>query len=197
MWGGGGHERAGIIVVVPEAHRISYVGDPSFVSAFVRLLNEEGVAIQEEAMSIAEQLRLDPRQEEPLSIVASGGYGVAADAISHAISEFAGRFPGRAQIHDDGWVPESHQLSYVGNPAFVETFIDMLTVEDLGVYEPEVDDDWPGVSEQLAQSNSASATISIRTSGAGDINVAIRAAIGKFYDRFPGQAEIRDEDEEP
>jgi hypothetical protein len=167
------------------------------VSAFVRLLDEEGVATHEEAMSIGEQTRRDPLQEEPLIILASGGYGVAANAIAHAISEFGDRFPGRAQVHDDGRLPTSHQLSYVGNPAFVETFIDLLAVEDLGVYEPELDDDWPSVSEQLAQTSAEGAPISILTTGWGDINVGIRAAISKFYDRCPGQAEIRDEDEEP
>jgi hypothetical protein len=72
----------------------------------------------------------------------------------------------------------------------------LLAVEDLGVYEPELDDDWPSVTEQLAQTSAEGAPISIFTSGWGDINVGIRSAISKFDDRFPGQAEIRDEDEE-
>lgn len=43
-------------------------------------------------MSLAEQTRRDPLQEEPLSILASGGYGVTANAVARAISEFVNRF---------------------------------------------------------------------------------------------------------
>jgi hypothetical protein len=158
---------------VPEPHRISYVGDPSLVGAFIRLLNDQGVGTDEEPLSIAEQMRRDSAQAELLSILASGGYGVTANAIASAIGKFADRFPGRAQIHDDGRLPTHHQLSYTGNPALVEAFIDMLAGEELGVDEPDEDDDWPSVSEQLAQTSGEATPISILTGGWGDINVGI------------------------
>jgi hypothetical protein len=91
-------------------------------------------------------------------------------------------------------MPSSRQLSYTGNPALVEAFIDLLVGEELGVDEG---DDWPSLSEQLARTSAERGPILIRTGGWGDINVGIQAAISRFHDRFPGQAEIHDQDEGP
>jgi hypothetical protein len=71
-----------------------------------------------------------------------------------------------------------------------------LQDQDLSVDEPDGDDGWPSVSEQLAD-NAEGAPITIRATGWNDISLAIRSAFAKFQDRFPGQAAIRDQDETP
>jgi hypothetical protein len=184
-----------IIGAMREMHRLSYVGDPSLVSDFVRVLREEGVVTHEELVTIAEQIGRDPGHGEPLSILVSGGYGVTASSISRAISKFADEFPGRAQVRDDGSMPTSHDLAYIGNPALIETFIAMLSGEAVEVSEPEEDDDWPSVSEQLSRSDAKVAAITIHLIGSGDINAGIQAAISKFHQRFPDQARVCDADQ--
>ena len=182
---------------MPETHRLSYFGDPTLVSVFVELLDEEGVATHEESISVADQARRDPTGQEPLSLLVSGDHDLATDSIARAITTFSGRFPGRAEVHDDGRMPTRHLVRYVGNPSFVEDFIDLLSSEQIEVSEPEADDDWPSVDQQVAQDSGQRVSVEMWVLGWGDISVGISAAIAEFQSRHPGQAEIRDEQEGP
>jgi hypothetical protein len=94
---------------MPETHRLSYVGDPSLISAFLRLLEEEGVRGEWDNPPIERREGSDLARHEPYSILARGQHDVATAGIERAITRFRHRFPGQADIHDDGQMPDTHR----------------------------------------------------------------------------------------
>jgi hypothetical protein len=71
----------------------------------------------------------------------------------------------------------------------------LLSSERIEVSEPEADDDWPSVDQQVAQASGQRVSVEMWVLGSGDISLGISAAIAEFESRYPGQAEVRAEQE--
>jgi len=83
---------------------------------------------------------------------------------------------------------ESHRLTYTGNPAFSGVLVQMLQDEGLAV-------EWEPPEERRGANIPEDVLVGLVVSGLSDtIKLGIRTAIEKFRTRFPGRAEVRDDD---
>ena len=82
-----------------ETRRLQYEGHPAIASAFVQMLQEEGLAVSWEPP--IERRGANIPEDVLISILASGTYDALKAGIRAAVEKFRDKFPGRARITDE------------------------------------------------------------------------------------------------
>lgn len=176
---------------MPEPHRLSYMGDPALVESFLEILARHGlVHIPDAAPAATPEPGMDYDASDPYSIVASGSYDTASTDIAHAIADFTTRFPGRARIYDGGAMPSGGLLTFRGRHELIDDFYPLLAFEDVEVMDPQEDDDWASVDQQIEADPTGDAAIEMQVIGGKDLPRHVVAAVAAFLRQHPGQAEI-------
>lgn len=167
------------------------MGDPRLVTPFLAILARNNlVHIPDPAPPPTLEPGMDYDTSDPYSIVASGSYDTARTDIAHAIAAFTTRYPGRAHIYDGGAMPSGGVLTFRGRHELIDDLYRLLDLEQVEVLDPQPDDDWASVDQQIKADPVGEATIEMQVLGWKDLQRRIAAAVAAFLRQHPEQAQI-------